>query len=103
MKAFLFTYSNLCTPWQAQAILNETEAVTTWAQPFPNAALLVSNLDARDLAAVLRGRLGETWFLITELNGGTVDGYLPGNLWEFINSARIPWQPQISGTALEAG
>lgn len=103
MKAYLFTYSNLCPPLQAQAILNNTAAVTTWAQPFPNAALLVSNLNAKDLAAVLRGWLGETWFLVTELNVGSVDGYLPGNLWQFINSAQIPWQPQISGTALEAG
>lgn len=103
MKAYLFTYSNLCPPWQAQTILNNTEAVTTWAQPFPNAAVLASNLSAGDLAAVLRRHLGETWFLITELNGGTVDGYLPGNLWQFINSAQIPWQPQIPGTALQAG
>lgn len=102
MKAYLFTYSNLCPPWQAQAILNDTEAVTTWVQPFPNAAVLVSNLGARDLGAVLRGRLGETWFLITELNSGTVDGYVPGNLWQFINNAQIPWQPQIPGTALQA-
>lgn len=103
IKAYLFTYSDLCPPWQAQAILNKTEAVYTWAQPFPNAALLASNLDARDLAAMLRRSLGETWFLITELNGVTVDGYLPGNLWQFINSARTPWQPQIPDTAVEAG
>ena len=96
MKAYLFTYSNLCPPWQAQAILNETNAVVTWMQPFPNAAVLASNLEARDLAAVFRGRLGEAWFLITELNGGSVDGYLPGNLWQFINSAQITWQPQLA-------
>ena len=103
MKAYLFTHSNLCPPWQAQAILNETEAVTTWAQPFPNAAFVASHLGVGELAAVLRGRHGETWFLITELNGVTVDGYLPGNLWQFVNSAQIPWQPQTPDTAVEAG
>lgn len=103
MKANLFAYSGLCPPWQAQAILNETEAVTTWAQSFPSAAFVASNLDVGELAAVLRERLGETWFLITELNGVTVDGYLPGNLWQFVNSARMPWQSQIPDTAVEAG
>ncbi len=87
MKPYLFTYSQMCPDWHAQAILNETNAVTTWIQPFPYAAIVVSSLDARDLGAVLRERLGETWFLVTELDGRTVDGYLPGNLWQFVNSA----------------
>ena len=102
MKTYLFSYSNLCPPWQAHAVLNDTNAVVTWAQPLPNAAVLVSNLDVQDLAAVFRRRLGETWFLITELNAGTVDGFLPANLWSFINSAQATWQPQFPGTALTA-
>lgn len=102
MKTYLFSYSNLCPPWQAHAVLNDTNAVVTWAQPLPNAAVIVSNLDVQDLAAVFRRRLGETWFLITELNAGTVDGYLPANLWSFINSAQATWQPHFPGTALTA-
>ena len=102
MKAYLFTYSHLCPPWQAQAILNDTNAVATWVQPLPNAAVLVSSLEARDLAAVFRGRLGETWFLVTELDPGTVDGYLPGNIWQFINKAQASWPPQLPASALKA-
>ena len=86
MKPYLFTYSQMCPFWHAQAILNETNAVATWVQPFPNAAIVISSLDSRDLGAVLRARLGATWFLITELNSGTVDGFLPGNLWQFVNN-----------------
>ncbi len=102
MKAYLFSYSNHCLPWQAQAVLNDTNAVVTWAQPLPNAAVLVSNLDVQDLAATFRRRLGETWFLITELNAETVDGFLPANLWSFINNAQATWQSQHPGTALTA-
>lgn len=87
MKSYLFTYSQLCPEWHARAILNETNAVTTWVQPFPNSAIVISNLNASDLGAVLRARLGATWFMISELNSGSVDGFLPGNLWQFIHNA----------------
>lgn len=102
MKAYLFTYSSLCPPWQAQAAMNDTKAVETWAQPFPNAAIIVSKLNAYDLGAIFRRRLGEAWFLITELSRETVDGYLPGNLWSMVNDAEIAWQPQLPGAALAA-
>ena len=102
MKPYLFTYSQLCPEWHAQGILNETNAVTTWLQPFPNAAIIISNLSARDLAAVLRARLGETWFLITELDSRVVDGLLPSNLWEFINRAPNSFVPTFSSYASNA-
>lgn len=106
MKPYLFTYSQMCPVWHAQAILNETNAVATWVQPFPNAAIVISSLDARDLGAVLRARLGETWFLVTELNSGTADGFLPGNLWQFVNSApttALPAFPSYPPPAVHAG
>ncbi|MYE13509.1 MAG: hypothetical protein F4X99_18020 [Gammaproteobacteria bacterium] len=86
MKPYLFTYSPLCPPLLAQAILNDTNAVVTWVQPFPHAAIVLSSLAARDLAAVFRGRLGETWFVVTEVNRATIDGYLPANLWDLMNN-----------------
>ena len=84
MKPYLFTYNQLCPAWYAQSILNETNAVTNWVQPFPGAAIVISNLDSRDLSAVLHERLGVVWFLITPLNSETVNGFLPANFWEFI-------------------
>lgn len=106
MKSYLFTYSQLCPSWHAQAILNETNAVTTWVQPFPSAAILLSDLDAYDLSAVLRARLGDTWFLVTELNRATVNGFLPGNLWQFVNNEPTPALPPFSpypATTVHAG
>ena len=96
MKSYLFTYSPMCADWHAQAILNETNAVTTWVQPFPNAAIVISSLEAKDLGAVLRSRLGATWFVVTEIHGATIDGLLPGNLWQFINSATATALPTFS-------
>lgn len=90
MKSYMFAYSQLCPDWQAQAILDATQAVTNWIQPFPNAAIIQSSLDARDLAAVLRSRLGQTWFLVSELHSASVDGWLPGNAWQFVNTPGGP-------------
>lgn len=106
MKSYLFTYSQMCPVWHAQAVLNETNAVATWVQPFPSAAILLSDLDTHDLAAVLRARLGDTWFLITELNRATVDGFLPGNLWQFVNNeptASLPVFSPFPPTTAHAG
>ena len=84
MRAFLLTYSQQCPDWRAQAIMNQTNAVKTWVQPFPSAAIVVSDLDVTDLGAVLQSRFGGTWFLVTEIAADTVQGFLPGNLWQFI-------------------
>ena len=86
MKAFQFTYSQMCPEWLAQNILNRTAAVKDWVQPFPNSAIVVSDLQCQELAAVLRSHLGDTWFLVTEVTGRSTDGWLPKNLWQFVNS-----------------
>ena len=87
MKPYIFTYSQLCPEWHAQNILNDSRAVNTWVKPFPNAAIVLSDLSVKDLGAVLRARLGSTWFVISEIDSGTIDGLLPGDLWDFISSA----------------
>ena len=96
MRAFLLTYSQQCPDWQAQAIMNQTNAVKTWVQPFPSAVIVVSDLDVTDLGAVLQSRFGGTWFLITEIAANTVQGFLPGNLWQFIAGAPSAPNPSLS-------
>ena len=86
MKAYLLTHSQACTPTHVQTLLNETEGIETWVSPFPYGAILVSERNVRDLAAVLRSRLPDVWFMVTELNGNAVQGWLPGNLWEYVNN-----------------
>ncbi len=99
VKAYLFCHSNLCPEKQAQAILSEIDAIATWVQPFPHAVLVVSDLSVHDLTRVLGERLDETWFLLTELNGATVNGLLPGKLWRLVNDPDVPWQPSKSVSA----
>ena len=74
MKSYLLNHSEACTPEYVQRVLNDIRAAETWMTPFPYAAILISRLDVRDLAAVIRERLPGVWFMVTELNGGSVRG-----------------------------
>ena len=86
MNSYLFVYSQACMPTQVQLVLNGTQAVDTWVAPFPYAAILLSELSVRDLGAVLHDRLPGVWFMVTEMHGHTVQGWLPQNLWEYVNA-----------------
>ncbi|MCY4377681.1 MAG: hypothetical protein OXC31_28315 [Spirochaetaceae bacterium] len=96
MKAYLLAYSQAYAPQQMQHLLNDTEAVVTWVAPFPYAAILVSSLNVNDLAAVLRNRLPPgVWFMVTELRGESVQGWLPKDLWEYVNNPSQAWSRQL--------
>ena len=56
----------------------------------------MSDLDLKDLGAVLQSRFGGTWFLVTEITASTVQGFLPGNLWQFIDGAPSAQYPSLS-------
>ena len=95
MKGYLLAYSQACAPQQVQHLLNDTRAVVTWVAPFPYAAILVSSLNVTDLAAGLRNRLPGVWFMVTELRGDAVQGWLPKDLWEYVNSPSQAWSRQL--------
>ena len=86
MKAYLLTYSQTCIPIHVHRILNDTKAIETWVAPFMYAAVLISKLDVHDLSAVLRSRIPDVWFVVTELNAGAVQGWLPADFWEYVNN-----------------
>ena len=104
MKAYLLTYSQLCSPARAYTVLNATNAIKTWIAPFPYAAILVSDLGTQELGAILRQHLGNVWFLVTEINHQVVDGWLPGNLWKYVNDpAQASLRPlSLSSSAVNA-
>ena len=88
-------YSQAWTQAQVHSILNDTQAIDTWVAPFPHAAILISNLNAQDLGAVLHRRLSDAWFLVTELNPASVDGWLPENLWSYVNQPGQAWSQNL--------
>lgn len=95
MKSYLFTYSQVCTQAQVHDILNTTAAVETWVAPFPYSAILVSKLNTQDLCAVFRARLPGVWFMVAEMNNQVVDGWLPGDIWEYVNNPLKAWSQKL--------
>ena len=95
MKSYLLTYTQAVRPAYVQHVLNDTKTVETWVAPFPYAAILISEQDIQDLAAVLRNRLPGIWFMVAELKGDTVQGWLPGNLWEYVNDPQQAWSRNL--------
>ena len=95
MKAYLFAYSQACVPQQVQDLLSDTREVATWVSPFPYAAILVSSLGVHDIAGVLRGRLPGVWFMVTELRGDSVQGWLPKALWGYVNEPSQAWSRRL--------
>ena len=98
MKSYLLTYSQACTPTQVQYLLNDTQAIETWVTPFPYAAIILSKLNVHDLAAVIRNRLPGVWFMMNELNSDTVQGWLPADIWEYVNDPQQAWSRKLFAT-----
>jgi len=86
MKPYLFTYSATCSQARVHAMLNATEAIKNWVAAFPHSAILVSNLDTRELSAILRLKLNGAWFVVTQIDSKATDGWLPDDLWQFVNN-----------------
>lgn len=101
MKAYLLTYSPVCPPEWVYKVLDTTRAIHNWVSPFPYAAILVSNLTTQKLGAMLRNRLDdEVWFMVTQLDSELVDGWLPGDFWEFVDDpAEASLQPLLDRLA----
>ena len=95
MKSYLFTYSQACTQAQAHEALNNTEGVQTWVAPFPYSAILVSTLDTQDLCSILRNRLPDVWFMVSEIDPQTINGWLPRELWDYATDPQKAWSRQL--------
>ena len=85
----------MCAQAQVHAFLNDTNGIKTWIAPFPYAAILVSDLNIQDLGAILHRRLSGAWFIVTEMNRHIVDGWLPGNFWEYVNEPGQAWSRSL--------
>ena len=95
MKSYLFTYGQACTQAQVHDVLNDTEGVQTWVAPFPYSAILISMLNVHDLSAILRNRLPDVWFMVTEVDHQAVNGWLPGDFWEYVNAPQKVGSQQL--------
>jgi hypothetical protein len=95
MNAFLFCHSAIMKPDEVRSILNKTKAVATWISPFPYSTIVVSELTVVELAAIFRTHLGETWFVVAELEKSSCDGLLPEQCWRYISDPFGSWSAKV--------
>ena len=86
MEPCLFTYSATCSQTGVHAMLNATDAIHNWVSAFPHSAILVSNLDTRELSAIPCRQLNGAWFVVARIESQSIDGWLPCDYKQFVNS-----------------
>lgn len=94
-RPFLLTYNNVMPQEFVAARLNSSRAIKTWASPFPNAILVISDLTLSELTAVIGSHFGGIWFLLVELDNATVNGWLPNHFWTYVNDPHRAYSERI--------
>ena len=84
------SYLLLCTADEGlvrTCLLNYPEIVN-WMRPFPDAFVVVSDKSASRLRQVIHGVFPNDRLLIVEIQPGHKDGWLPREVWDFINNPK---------------
>jgi hypothetical protein len=95
LKAFLLAYNSVFSPEYVHRVLSSTRAIQTWASPFPNTAIILSNLTVSELAAVLHTHFGEIWFIVVEVNKDNANGWLPAQFWDYVSDPQSTWSKRL--------
>jgi len=93
MKAFLLVHNDNLLPPVNRTII--TTFLDTRRLDFPNwyaclshGILINSERSAFELRAIVQAQFPQIWFVITEINPNTVDGWVPKQFWDFVNRPR---------------
>jgi hypothetical protein len=66
--------------------LDSISAIVNWIAFFDNTLCLVSSSSARELSDMIRETIPDVQFVITELEPGRRNGWLPRSVWSFLRS-----------------
>ena len=97
-KAYILVFSNqFGVREDVQRYLDQWSEILNWRSDFPNAIFLISEMDADDIASLLRefshdkGR-----FFVVEI-GSNKQGWLPKGAWEFLRKKPGPPNDPFGG------
>ncbi|MCA0153762.1 hypothetical protein [Winogradskyella vincentii] len=87
-KAYLLVYSNsLGTREKVKNCLDKSNLVIHWRYDLPNAFYIISEDSANELSDMIRGKLGNGRFIVTEISSNK-QGWLPRQTWDLINKKK---------------
>jgi hypothetical protein len=85
-KAYLLTFYQSFRFAQSDIdFLDSTPEVMNWFI-FPPSIFIVSEHSAYDLSAIFREQYPEQHFIVSQIVRGDNDGWLPQEIWDFINN-----------------
>lgn len=93
MKAYLLVFNDSLLPAVSRQIMidfleTRRSEVPNWYACFNQAILLNSEHSASNLSDLIRERFPNIWFVISEINPTTVNGWAPKQFWDFVNNPR---------------
>jgi hypothetical protein len=68
--------------------IDSIESIVNWSAFLPSGICLVSSASAKEVARDIRRALPNTRFLVVEIEPGKKNGWLPKNVWRFINEPK---------------
>jgi hypothetical protein len=89
LKVHLLTFDD--TKVSRDAVITKIdriEAIVNWSAFLPGGICLVSSLPAKELAKEIRKEMPGTHFLVAELDRGRRNGWLPRDVWAFMNDPK---------------
>lgn len=87
-KVYLLVYSNdLGTRQEVKDAIDLMPEISHWRYDLPNCFYLLSESSADEIAKLIRAKLGNKRFLITEITSNR-QGWLPQKSWDVINKKK---------------
>ena len=62
--------------------------------PVPTEEPSLAEPATRELSAILHRQLNGAWFVLTRIDNHSIDGWLPGDFWQFVNN---PAEASLAG------
>jgi hypothetical protein len=93
MNAFLLVFNDNTFPFvNRQIITNFLDTrrgdVPNWYACFSHGILINSERSAFELGVLIRNQFPQIFFVITQVNPYTIDGWAPKTFWDFVNNPR---------------
>ena len=103
MKLYLLLFNDLMgTTKEVTDFLDTRKEVLNWLTAFPHSTLIVSANDLLELTNIINQKYPGIWFLLSQIDGKTTNGFLLPKAWELINSPKSSGRWPGSSSAIAA-
>ncbi len=89
MRTFLLVFNaNQISRRSVIERIDSLKAIIDWVAFFDNSLCIVGAISASELSGMLREAMPDVQFIVSELEAGKRNGWLPKSVWEFLKQPR---------------